>query len=352
MLISLLITPQELISNRLAKYGELKLELKESVILRELESDRNYIFGSFIGDLAVDKEGNLYILDSDRFVKYDDQGRYIQTIGKTGEGPGEFQRPTKLFIHDSGDVYVNDRGRFIHIFTKNGIFKDKINLKFNIFAGSNNFFVDHDNSIFAITMEISGSGPHEIFVKADKNGNIIKKIEVIKDPKINVKSSTGVGGVMSGMIHSYSEQVFFCPIQKNLFCYGTNIKYRIFLCNLEGGLKAEFSKDEDFRAISAEEKKRLGTGAFIPSHRPFFKNILSDEEGRIYVLKTKSILDKNPNTEIDIFSSAGKLLYEIQVPFTPRVIKNGAFYSIEQDVNQNRSIKKWVIQNYELLKKS
>ena len=88
----------------------------------------------------------------------------------------------------------------------------------------------------------------------------------------------------------------------------------------------------------------------FPPHRPFFSDILSDDEGRIYIVRTKSLLDKTPKTEIDIFSSNGNYLYGTSVPFKPRVFSKGSFYSIEQDENQLRMIKKWTIRNFRELK--
>ena len=99
-------TAEEKIVNRLPKYGQVQLDLQESVIIREIEGDSNYQFGVGLWDLAVDKNGNLYILDYDRLLKYDSGGKYVGTIGKKGEGPGEFLQPGKIFIHESGAISI------------------------------------------------------------------------------------------------------------------------------------------------------------------------------------------------------------------------------------------------------
>lgn len=339
----------EIVSNRLPRYGQLKLELQENILISESEGDP-YSFGRFIGDLAVDKDGALFVLDSDRVLKYDSQGKFIQMIGSKGEGPGEFQRPNRIFIHERGDLYISEKLRILHVFKNDGKFVKKINLSFIISFETNNLFIDRDDNIYAAAMDISDSGPKSILVKADPNGKILKKMETIIDYDTKFTSSSGGGGVMGGVSHAYSERLIFHPVKEALLCYGTNTKYEIFLLDLNGNLKTEVSKEEDARLISAGEKKKLGPEAVFPSHRPFFENILSDEDGRIYILKTKSILDKSPDTEIDIFGANGHYLYRTEVPFTPRLIVNGSFYSIEQDENQLRKIKKWVIQNYRELK--
>ena len=334
------------ILNLLPKHGQLQFELQENVLIREIEGDPNYSFGRALGDLAVDKEGNLFVLDFDRILKYDSHGKFIGMIGKKGEGPGEFKQPNNIFIHERGDVYISDLGRILHVFGNDGKYVKQIILRFMVLFGTNNLFVDRDENIFAAMTEMSESGPNTVLVKADLNGKILKKIEFAPDRNIKVKGS----GVMGRLIHRYSERFYFCSVQETLLCCGTNTKYKLKLYDLDGNLKTAFSKEEDAKTISTEEKKYFGPDAVFPSHRPFFDNILSDEDGRIYVVKSKSIFEKNSTIEIDIFGLNGQYLYRTEVPFTPRAIVKGSFYSIEQDENQMRTIKKWMIRNYRELK--
>jgi hypothetical protein len=150
--------------------------LQENVLIRENEGDPNYSFGRVIGDLAVDKRGNLFILDSDRILKYGANGKFIGTIGKKGEGPGEFQQPYKIFIHERGDVYISDRGRILEVFKNDGKYVKRIILSFMISPSTNNFFIDRDDNIFAAILEISESGPKTVLVKADPDGKILKNM--------------------------------------------------------------------------------------------------------------------------------------------------------------------------------
>ena len=74
-------------------------------------------------DITMDKEGNLYILDTgnDRIQKFNPEGKYLDTIGRQGQGPGEFQNPLSLDIDSQGKLYVADQvAKKIHIFNPNG----------------------------------------------------------------------------------------------------------------------------------------------------------------------------------------------------------------------------------------
>jgi len=341
-------TAEEKIVNRLPKYGQVQFDLQESVVLKEIEGDLNFQFGRAIADLAVDM-GGLYILDYDRLLKYDAEGRYVGTIGRKGEGPGEFIQPRRLFAREQGGVYVSDRGRFLHLFGSDGKYVKKVTLEFTISFNASNFFLDRNDHIYAAMMEMSESGPKTTLVEADPSGKILKKFEIVRDRNVQIQGSSRAG-VMGGMVHEYSERLCFNRIGHSLLCSGTNTSYELSIFDLEGNLQVMFSKEAEAIQITAEEKKSLGPSAVFPAHRPYFSDILSDEEGRIYIVKAKSLLDKTPKTEIDIFSSNGHYLYGTVVPFRPRIFFKGSFYSIEQDENQLRMIKKWTILNFRELK--
>jgi len=61
-------------------------------------------------DVAVDGEGNIYILDAGnyRIQKYDEQGTFIASFGRQGEGPGEFRFPNSIQVSPDKNIYVDD----------------------------------------------------------------------------------------------------------------------------------------------------------------------------------------------------------------------------------------------------
>jgi len=83
-------------------------------------TEENFIMYN-IGDVARDSDGNIYILDSGdcRIQGFDSQGNYITTIGRKGEGPGEFRGPDNLNLDHEGRIYVAD-GRKFMVFNNTG----------------------------------------------------------------------------------------------------------------------------------------------------------------------------------------------------------------------------------------
>lgn len=64
-------------------------------------------------DLAFDAGGNLYVLDASarHVVKIGPDGRLVRTIGRAGEGPGEFVSPQRLVVWQDGSLAVTDSDR-------------------------------------------------------------------------------------------------------------------------------------------------------------------------------------------------------------------------------------------------
>jgi hypothetical protein len=101
------------VSNSTAVWGEepkLRLELI-SVMGGPDATDPSLTFHK-PSDLAVDLQGNLYVADSgnNRIQKLDPEGNFLASIGRKGQGPGEFQFLDGLFLDKSGRIYVTDKG--------------------------------------------------------------------------------------------------------------------------------------------------------------------------------------------------------------------------------------------------
>lgn len=76
------------------------------------------------GPTALDDDGNLYVVDSaaHRISVFDAQGNWVRNIGREGQGPGEFQYPSRAEIVD-GMLHVPDsRRRATHVFQLDGEF--------------------------------------------------------------------------------------------------------------------------------------------------------------------------------------------------------------------------------------
>ncbi len=120
--------------------------------------DENLAFDSPL-DMAVDDPGNLYILDSgnQRIQVFGPDGKFVRTIGRRGQGPGEFASLNSIAIDHEGRLHVlDDRQKRIQIFTTEG--QAAKSLRTTRIAGS-----DSSSAIIGIDrIRLLGSGTYVI----------------------------------------------------------------------------------------------------------------------------------------------------------------------------------------------
>jgi len=82
-------------------------------------------------NITLDAAGNMYVLDSGnhRIQKFDPAGKYLATIGRQGQGPGEFLYPSWLSVDAQGLIYVSDpNNNRVQVLTPEG--KDHKTIRF------------------------------------------------------------------------------------------------------------------------------------------------------------------------------------------------------------------------------
>ena len=79
-----------------------------------------------VADLAIDSRGRVLVLDivARQVRVFDERGEFAGTIGRSGEGPGEFSRfMTSLMVDPADSVIVPDWGQArVSIFAPDGTF--------------------------------------------------------------------------------------------------------------------------------------------------------------------------------------------------------------------------------------
>ena len=86
-----------------------KIVFQEELTIGVAEGDENYMFGESV-QVTADEKGCLYVLDWDRkrIQKYDPKGKYLLSIGRLGQGPGEFGNIWEIRFDAKGRIYATD----------------------------------------------------------------------------------------------------------------------------------------------------------------------------------------------------------------------------------------------------
>jgi hypothetical protein len=360
-------------------YGEITFDLEEDLSIGN-EEDENYMFyRAILGE--VDLDGNIFIIDAGNFriQKYNKDGKYIQSIGRQGQGPGEFERPSSLYLDSENNIYVEDSGQKVHIFNKEGEFKNAITLTEYGRPITRGLGITKEGNLIAQTLS---RGERKSDIPMDSE--MVFNIELISQEGTTIKTVASFPWLRSKGIKTErgftwpnslsSPQLCLCPIDEDLAIYGYSIDYSLFAVNSLGEMVYIIKKDEPPQPITKAEKEKvierfLGTrkenkqmpqisrskyesALVFPKHKPFYKTIMKDDKDRIYVEKFSFSFDRSDSTYFDIFSKDGYYLYKAKIPIRyPQVIKNGCAYSTENDIETGYAkIKRYKIKNWEQIK--
>ncbi len=95
------------------------IDIDKKTVIGVSEGDFNYMFGRII-DLEIDNENRLYVLEGEfnEVRVYDNNGKYINKISKSGNGPGELTRGFDLSINNEY-LFITDNNFEVEVFKKN-----------------------------------------------------------------------------------------------------------------------------------------------------------------------------------------------------------------------------------------
>ena len=235
--------------------------LVPEVSIGEIEGRDEYLFGS-IGSIAVDDDLNVYVLDEQaQHVRvFDSAGVYLRTLGRRGEGPGEFGSAEAIALLPDGRLAVRDPG----------------NQRIEVFG--------------------PGAGRTEQWgYNAD-----------FAAPTLSAKGES----MLLSRVVPFSPEFLWTIHLSGHFLTGLSAEYRIELRRDDGVLRIERAGDP----VPVHQEERASTREFlegsmrntqpdwnwngppIPQHKPFFCELLAGRDGRIWVrLATEAYPVENEN---------------------------------------------------------
>lgn len=312
------------------------LELKEELSLGGPEAKGREVFDS-IGEFIVDDAGNFYISDrtEDIIKVFDRTGRYLRTIGRHGQGPGEFEGIAGLsLVGLTGEFVVYDvlHMRFSFFKTNGTYIRDlycekprlsnaRLDSKGNVYAFATMF----DRETFRseeITIFLNPEARDPFYLTRDERVSEPNKIEIFM-PK----------------------QFWVLDFSDN-FVYGHSREYEIHF--FKAGTHKLFKKVHkiyDPVPVSEADIKEIRKPEFnsipmvFPKEHAAFRHFFLSDVGYLFV----ETCEKAGNGLFihDIFDEHGCLL--ARMPLKPRGLKvsQGNYYALEQDKDGYQYVKRY-----------
>ena len=275
--------------------------LVPEVSIGELDGPEEYLFGS-VSAIAVDDDHNVYVLDGQaRHVRvFDSDGTYVNTLGRDGEGPGEFKVPIGLAI-SNGRLLVRDpaNGRVQLFGLETGENEEWRYLPSDHFWNTP-LYRDDQGRIY---VDISETEMR--FIVMDSDGTQIDTISAPVAPAdfdddqygMNAQGESGDRWRSVGANVPFSPDWYWTVHPTGHFLSALSTAYRINLEQDSGVLRIERNHtpvavpdDErdrhEQRIMSRMRQVDAGwswDGADIPTHKPPFRGLRAGNDGRIWV---------------------------------------------------------------------
>lgn len=333
-------------------YGEFSFDLQQDLSIGGDPTKEDYYFprGAV---LSVDAAGNLYVRDmgNRRVMMYDPSGKFVRQIGRQGQGPGEYVYPSDVFFGPDGNPIVQSTRELVY-FGKDGAFIKKVPLK----AFVSPAILGPEKSLIGRVQPGPGpGGPKHKLLQLGPDGEVLRTVAEYRG---EFKESQ-----VAILLHHYSNILALASLSPDKFIYGFSGEYRLNVADAGGQTILSIAVDEKPLSISGQERAEIKKGGAhiaiatndttirdsdFPDHRPFFGRIFTDDAGRIYVARTRSILDKDAPWAIDVFSKDGFYIYRMFWSSFPSAIQGGFLYEVRTDKDSGEyfiirsKIKNWL----------
>lgn len=245
----------------------------------------------------MDERKNVYISDAEsHHIKvFDNDGKYLRTIGRKGQGPGDTYRPYKLAFSPEGDLVVKEGYNRLQYFSPSG--KSKRIRKMKSFAS---WFGFTSKNQLLVHMFRETFKTRTLVFMLDEKGKPIKNIGVYHDKTKKELDAEHLNFALDGNDNIIVTNKFTPVIRKYdldgkltmVITYDTPVKLPVEVNLNKNGDEIEIKRKENWNA-SRDKVSRSSKGVVIEKvqRRGVFgaigRSVGIDSENRIYVVTLK-----------------------------------------------------------------
>ena len=314
------------------------LELKEELSLGGPDAPGDQAFDS-IRNFVVDDAGTIYVLDQRAaHVKvFDASGRYVRTIGRKGQGPGELELPGTISLNrTTGELAVQQSTRRMTYFKADGTFLRHLSLK--------------------DTWALRG--------RVDSRGNIYVVEGVLdeKDPRYETKLLRPDGSLVAtlarspapmrraGRLPAFMAISYFVVDGNDRLVYGYPLTYEVqYYVPGSPKIFRKISRDYDPVPVTAEEKANeardfppdFKVELDFPKYHSAYYRFFTSDTGHLFVQTWEKTEDGK--SLHDIFDPEGRFIGRVPLKPTGVEILKGKYYALEEDEDGYQYVKRYAV---------
>ena len=213
--------------------------LVEELSIGAADGPPEYTFGQ-VAEIAVAADGSIIVVDRPAagtpFVRrYDANGKLVQTIGRSGQGPGEYTAPSGIGVLRDGRILLRDGANHrINVYSAAGepVGSWRLN-ETGTSIGSGMLTVDTSGTVWLRAQTAFAgptTGPRPVrLVRLRPDGSLIDTVDVPQFPPANAPLSARSGGSNTSLGLPYSPDGAAVLSPLGYFVTGTPARYAVDL---------------------------------------------------------------------------------------------------------------------------
>ena len=292
--------------------------VRELVIGDEAEGDFNYLFGNRTPHVSADSTGRMFVADprNQRVQVFDRFGQYLRTLGRSGEGPGEFAFPLAAIVAGP-HLFVSDTQRSrLSRWSLDGVLD--WDHPMNVFPG---YFIGPavglDDGNWLIRFHLPQTST-EVVAHMSAEGERLGELAPIEVPPRIAYPRTGRGQLM---IYGGSTPPTYAADNHGNVYVSSLEEYQLFAYALDGSMRWALQVRTERPGVAQQEKEwvagwfrkerfsRIGVSDLDwPDLQYALADVKVDGKGRVYVfpyVPRGMTVDRLP---VDVYASDGSLI--------------------------------------------
>jgi hypothetical protein len=327
------------------------VRLTEDLAIGILDGSAPLMFGE-ISRLAEDRHGGIYVLDRQvtEIRHFDRTGEFLGTIGRSGEGPGEYgRRSLGMVVDPAGVLHMHDwgNGRIVR-FAEDGRALDPWTLDSSFLRTVRGTWVYSDAPGRLLVTTRLDDDLSNLGLLVLEDGQVTDTLEVPRLPGMPQQR----GG-------PYRIETYWSWHPEGYFVVGVSNEYSLEARRPDGVLRIR--RDVELLPVQPDEAEawrrrfewmeqqpqyRPPEGEWIPSMMPPFRGIEVGSDGRIWVQRNTHPIqipvDERPDAPppvgwaqpfvYDVFEADGTFLGEVRFPerFEPHLFEAGYVWGVRR----------------------
>jgi hypothetical protein len=288
--------------------------------------DKNCQFAE-LRSVQADSAGRIYALDGrECLIKvFDAEGRFLWTIGRKGQGPGEFSVPGRIVITPQDDVVVLDAGnRRLSFFKKDGaLIKELSTAKWRFMR----FRVNARGEIYADLMEASERG--DVVLNMTKFSPDLSASTILASAPVPMAPDR---------LNPYPPGIAHGMTRDGGLAWAVDSRYEITVVDPDGKPRLRIIKDPDPNPIREQDREAIlerdykglpaGTVVDFPSHFPPIRTLVVADTDHILV--RTYVKDARGGHVSDVFDPDGRFVAQFALGEEEfaMMVRDGRLYTL------------------------